>query len=1201
MFQVKLRVTLVVFICSMFGAWADDKPIDVGGISVHPTRVLAKFARKGGINAQQLHANAVGYVVQRQIEQIPRLSVLDTATVPVQGPVNNAADALMDRINTLRATGEFEYVEPDIAYHISLVPNDSRFLDGTLWGLRNQGQQGGKAGADINAVPAWDITTGSTNIIVAVTDTGIRYTHQDLAAQMWVNSAEIPGNGIDDDGDGYIDDVYGINAFTGSGDPMDDHGHGSHCAGTIGAAANDNHPHVGVAWKVRLMALKCFDSQGSGFSTTEIDCINYAVKHGAQIISASWGGRGFSQALYDSISNARKNGVLFVAAAGNDGVDNDKDPHYPSSFDLDNIISVAALDRSDKLADFSNYGLVSVDIGAPGVDIFSCWMDSDTSYNIISGTSMATPHVSGVAALVWGQNTNRSMVEVRTRILRSAVPIPALAGKVTTGGRANVFRALQGEADGNMELTISPPKGVFMPANTLQPVFVSVSDDLDVTNATVVGTIASVSTNIVFLNDGKAPDTKLGDGTYTALIAVPTAGPFTLNLSITAPGKQPLQTNITYLAVALPANDDFAKATKIKPTGAILHADNRLATLEVGEPVHAGVASVTASLWYVWSSLTTTPAVVDTAGSSFDAVLAVYRGTSLTGLTPVASADDVGGRKRPYVNFTAEAGVTYYIAVAGKTNLQTSVVEVGDVQLRVEPNGAVDTTPPTVRVMQPISGTVIQNATGKVEISGTALDPQPNASGIAPNGVFVSVNGSIPSSALGTTTWTNATVLSPGINTIKVYCVDNSENQSDTVTITVVYQKAIGANDLFATATELTGTSKRIQGDNSLAGKETGEPNHAGNEGGKSLWFVFTAPANGVLLLSTETSSFDTLLGLYTGRFVSDLTEVDSNDDAYDGSGFSEIVHAVDKGQVYHIALDGFAGASGTAILQFTFSETGVFPVTVDGSVGGSVSPGSGSFPAGATVTFTAVPDPYYQFDHFETSQGVFTKNPLALTIKGATTVSAVFADRKFTDGFETGDFSTLPWISKGWEVESKISSRGQFAAGTLPIADRQTNSLTVMVDLLGGIGNFEYRVSTETNYDRLDFFVNGELRNTWSGEIPWSGYSFETPSGPVALEWRYTKDNALSSGLDAVFIDNLDLPLSKPIAARPSLKITKSGAGRSVSFLGQAAQTYTVEVSTNLKVWSTLTTVTADSNGNASFQDAGAGLAYRFYRVRTP
>ncbi|MCB1134335.1 MAG: S8 family serine peptidase, partial [Verrucomicrobiae bacterium] len=262
---------------------------------------------------------------------------------------------------------------------------------------------------------------------------------------MWRNPGESGGgketNGIDDDGNGYIDDVHGINAITGSGEPMDDDGHGSHCAGTIGAVANGGGPHVGVAWNVRLMGLKFIGSDGYGLTSDAITCIDYAVARGSKILSNSWGGGGYSQGLYDSIEAARDAGALFVAAAGNDLSDNDVWENYPSNYDLENIIAVAALDRNDQLAWFSNYGANTVDLGAPGVDIYSCTAASDTSYDFYDGTSMATPHVAGTAALLKAAYPNANYIEMKQRLMAGR-QVSSLVGNSVTGDALNAHVAL---------------------------------------------------------------------------------------------------------------------------------------------------------------------------------------------------------------------------------------------------------------------------------------------------------------------------------------------------------------------------------------------------------------------------------------------------------------------------------------------------------------------------------------------------------------------------------------------------------------------------------------------------------------------------------------------------------------------------------------------------------------------------------------
>ena len=339
-------------------------------------------------------------------------------------------------------SGLFEYAEPDYELHAFLTPNDPSYLDGTLWALNNTGQNGGTSDADIDAPEAWDTRTSANPVIVAVIDTGVRYTHEDLAANMWTNPGEIPGNGIDDDGDGYVDDVYGINAITNTGDPWDDHFHGTHVSGTVGGVGNNGKGVVGVAWNVRIMALKFLNSGGSGYTSDAVKCIDYAIAKGAKIMSNSWGGSGYDQALYDAIAAARDADIIFVAAAGNDSSNNDIKPAYPASFALPNIVAVAATDRNNLLASFSNYGANSVELGAPGVSIYSCLNGSDSSYGSLNGTSMATPHVSGALALLRAQFPELSYSNAIAVLLATVDPIPSLTGKTISGGRLNLQKLL---------------------------------------------------------------------------------------------------------------------------------------------------------------------------------------------------------------------------------------------------------------------------------------------------------------------------------------------------------------------------------------------------------------------------------------------------------------------------------------------------------------------------------------------------------------------------------------------------------------------------------------------------------------------------------------------------------------------------------------------------------------------------------------
>lgn len=318
------------------------------------------------------------------------------------------------------------------------APND---LDSRLWGLNNVGQDGGTPGADIHALEAWKTTTGDKSAngpLIAIIDTGIDYNHPDLKANLFVNKGEIPADGIDNDGNGVIDDVYGYNAYANSGDPLDGHSHGTHCAGTIGAVGDNSIGVTGVMQNARLMAVKIFDNSGYTSTDAIVRGLTYATKMGADITSNSWGGGSRSEAIYDAF---KASPALHVIAAGNSGYDNDKRDAFPANYDLDNIVAVAATTRSDERSSFSQYGAKNVDVAAPGSQIYSTVPGG--GYANKSGTSMATPHVTGVAGLIASAYPNASNAEIKERLIKGSDPVPALNGLTVSNGRVNAARSLE--------------------------------------------------------------------------------------------------------------------------------------------------------------------------------------------------------------------------------------------------------------------------------------------------------------------------------------------------------------------------------------------------------------------------------------------------------------------------------------------------------------------------------------------------------------------------------------------------------------------------------------------------------------------------------------------------------------------------------------------------------------------------------------
>ncbi len=371
--------------------------------------------------------------------------------------------------------------EPNFIYRANILsgnngePNDADFSK--QWDMKNTGQadkpeggQDGQANSDINVVPLWkDGIIGDRKMLVAVVDTGVDYTHPDLAANAYKNVGEIAGNGIDDDQNGVIDDVYGANFVSGAGvgNGMDDNNHGTHCAGSIGAVGNDGSGISGVNWQVSILSAKFLSAGGGGSLEGAINAVKYSTKMGAKVISNSWGGGGYSELLKAAIEESNAAGALFVAASGNDGANVDSEPVYPASYEVANVVSVAATDNRDQIASFSNYGRRTVHVAAPGKNIYSTVRNG--KYATYSGTSMATPHVAGVAALIWAANPTWTAAEVKRRLIETSTPVAALRKKSASNGRVNAFNAFHGIVTPSDEPAESAWKSIDFSAESAHP------------------------------------------------------------------------------------------------------------------------------------------------------------------------------------------------------------------------------------------------------------------------------------------------------------------------------------------------------------------------------------------------------------------------------------------------------------------------------------------------------------------------------------------------------------------------------------------------------------------------------------------------------------------------------------------------------------------------------------------------------------
>lgn len=425
-----------LLICA-FPSWSQSHAEFIQGKEAAAREILVKF-------------KAANFSIQSFNQMVTALDIEaseligSAGTVWIRSRSKTAASLLRD----LHGLPEIEYVEPNYIVTAVDIPSDPRF--GELWGLENTGQlilgTRGLAGADISAVPAWEITHGSPANVAVVVDTGIDYTHADLADNVWSAPAEFTV----DVGSGPIlcdAGTHGYNAITNTCDPRDDNNHGTHVSGTIGAVGNNNLGVVGVNWVASIMGSKFLNAGGSGTTANAIKAIEFAIQvkntFGAdanvRLLSNSWGGGGFSQALLDEIGAASDNDMLFVAAAGNNNGNNDAAPFYPASYDSPNVISVAATTNVDTKSGFSNFGANTVHLGAPGSSVLSTIRNQGYAY--FSGTSMATPHVSGAALLVISVCPLKT-AELKSTILANVDPIDALSGITITGGRLNVANAI---------------------------------------------------------------------------------------------------------------------------------------------------------------------------------------------------------------------------------------------------------------------------------------------------------------------------------------------------------------------------------------------------------------------------------------------------------------------------------------------------------------------------------------------------------------------------------------------------------------------------------------------------------------------------------------------------------------------------------------------------------------------------------------
>ncbi|MBI3414429.1 MAG: S8 family serine peptidase [Verrucomicrobia bacterium] len=573
--------------------------------------------------------------------------------------------------SVLQALAEYQQiggvldVEPNHRRRLLATPNDPNFSSQINL-------------TRIGAPSAWNKFTGTSNVVVAVIDSGIYYPHEDLATNMWRNSGEIPGNGIDDDGNGYVDDVFGIDAHNHDADPLDDGGHGTACAGIIGAVGNNGKGIAGINWSVKLMALKYSGPDGFGYDADLVECFEYVIamkQRGVNIrvTNNSYGGDENGAAVKDAIDAAGALGILNIFAAGNSSRDNDVTRFFPASWNSPSIISVAAANTDDSVAAFSNFGRTAVHLAAPGVNVWTTGLGQG-AYSIFSGTSAATPHVAGAAALLAGFAPDLSAAELKAALLGSVDLIPAWTNRVIANGRLNIARALANltvASNSPVFVNFVEPNGNRTPLNSVvsvtftQPMDRASAEDAFTISPAVSGAFAWTNGDQTMKFTPAAPLAPAMDYTVKISGAATDVTGATLDGNLNRVAQGTPVDDFSWSFRTSPLNDDFAQARLI--TGAIGSAtnNNRNATKQPGEPRHAGNAGG-ASIWFRWVCPQSGAATFDTAGTAFDTLLAIYVGTNVAALNLIAANDDTATNLNSRLEFSALVNATYFIAVDGK-------------------------------------------------------------------------------------------------------------------------------------------------------------------------------------------------------------------------------------------------------------------------------------------------------------------------------------------------------------------------------------------------------------------------------------------------------------------------------------------------------------------------------------------------------
>jgi len=1056
---------------------------------------------------------------------------------------------------------EVVYAEPNYVVTIELLPDDASFS--YLWGLHNTGQRG-NADADIDAPEAWDICTGSREVIVAVIDTGVDYQHPDLASNSWVNTGEIPGNSIDDDGNGYVDDIRGWDFYNHDNNPMDDNGHGTHCAGIIGAVGNNGEGVAGIMWQTKIMPLKFASSSGSGYTSDAAAAILYADMMGADVISNSWGGSGYSITLENAIASSS---ALVVCAAGNDAENIDSSPFYPASFSSPQVLAVAASTATDTLASFSNYGSSSVDVAAPGEYIYSTLRSG--SYGFMSGTSMATPHVAGVAGLLNAYSPGLPNSVIKAAILDGVDQKTSLSGKVLTSGRINAYTSLGLLPPASLSITGITPSS----APNTSPVSVTISGTgFNLTpDMKLSGTADIPATDVIFISSTQLIAhfelTGRATGLYDLVVTNPDASSVTWSEGFEILPPPPPAVSEISPSSTIAGGSDFilvVSGTGFTPVSEIVWNEIVCSPTLFINATHLSTL--------IPASCITNPGTVSitvfdpTRGISNIAVFTTAPSLGC-GLDAPALTWTTGGN----ANWFPENSVYYYdndaaesgdIGNSQTSSLQTTVTgpgtlsfwwkvssESGDDFLRFYLDGVQQTR---------ISGEVDWRQQSYPLAAGThTLEWRYTKDGGTSRGSdcgwvdkveFILPELTPPESVTGLH---NTTFLT---NSVTWAWTDPSTVDFDRVMVYLngVFRTNVTRGTQTYTASGLTPATGYILSTHTVS--TTGQVN--------TTWVNHTATTAAVPLVppgsitglhnttfltnsvtwawtDPSTIDFDRVMIYLNGVFQANVSK---GVRGYTASGLTPatgytlsthtvsttgqvnttwVNHTATTAAVPAVPPDSISGLHNTTFLTNAVTWAWTDPATIDfdrvmvylnGVFQTNVSKGVRGYTASGLTPATG---------YTLSTHTVSTTGQVNTTWVNHTATTAASANSLG----EAVDAPSLTWTMGGnanWFPENSVYYYDNDAAESGDIDNSQTSSFQTTVTGPGTI-SFWWKVSSESRYDYLRFYLDGVQQTRISGEVDWRQQSYSLTAGTHSLEWRYTKNSATSRGSDCGWVDKVE------------------------------------------------------------------------------